>query len=139
LRVKVDATSSPVRAAEILTGRDFNAEVAGDHLCVTGVADPAAVTRALADEQIYVSELVPLQPDLETVFLELTGTHPVQGRYPQVDDSIQPPPPGAVPGPFAAGSGVEPPGPPPAPVGTDAPVPAPEQPGTAADGEEASQ
>lgn len=35
--------------------------------------DPAAVTRALAAADIWLTELVPLRPDLETFFLQLTA------------------------------------------------------------------
>jgi ABC-2 type transport system ATP-binding protein len=45
----------------------------GDHFVVCGVEDPAQVTRLLADKGHYVSELVPMAADLETVFLQLTG------------------------------------------------------------------
>jgi ABC-2 type transport system ATP-binding protein len=44
-----------------------------DHFVVSDVSDPAQITRLLADRGHYVSELAPLSPDLETVFLELTG------------------------------------------------------------------
>jgi ABC-2 type transport system ATP-binding protein len=44
----------------------------GDHFVVVGVDDPARVTRLLADAGHYVSELLPLAPDLESVFLSLT-------------------------------------------------------------------
>jgi hypothetical protein len=36
----------------------------------------AVITRLLADQGLYVSELTPIQPDLESVFLNLTaGDH----------------------------------------------------------------
>ena len=38
------------------------------------------VARALADRQIYVSELVPLHRTLEEFFMEITGTDPATGR-----------------------------------------------------------
>jgi ABC-2 type transport system ATP-binding protein len=41
----------------------------------------------LAASDIYVSELAPIAVDLESVFLELTGTAPVEGRNRQVDQS----------------------------------------------------
>jgi ABC-2 type transport system ATP-binding protein len=44
-----------------------------DHLIVSDVGDPAAVTKALAQKKQYVSELTPLTANLESVFLELTG------------------------------------------------------------------
>jgi uncharacterized protein YcgL (UPF0745 family) len=36
-------------------------------------ADAAQVTRALADQGLYLTELRPDEADLETVFLELTN------------------------------------------------------------------
>ena len=38
------------------------------------------VARALADRQIYVSELVPVHRTLEEFFMEITGTDPTTGR-----------------------------------------------------------
>jgi ABC-2 type transport system ATP-binding protein len=35
--------------------------------------DPAAVTRTLAGAGIWLTELTPLRPDLETFFLQLTA------------------------------------------------------------------
>jgi ABC-2 type transport system ATP-binding protein len=35
--------------------------------------DPAEITRVLADQGLYVFELIPVRPDLESVFLELTA------------------------------------------------------------------
>ncbi len=58
----------------------------GQHLLV-GTDDPSAVTRALAGHGLYVSELVPVRPDLESAFLALTARRgprercrPVRGR-----------------------------------------------------------
>jgi ABC-type multidrug transport system ATPase subunit len=42
-------------------------------LLVDGVDDPAAITRLLAGQDLWVSELVPQQADLESVFLGLTA------------------------------------------------------------------
>jgi ABC-2 type transport system ATP-binding protein len=44
----------------------------GAHLYVEGVQDAARITRLLAGHDIFVRELVPDRPDLESVFLELT-------------------------------------------------------------------
>jgi len=46
----------------------------GDHLVVSGAGDPARITRLLAEAGLYVRELTPLAADLESVFLEMTGT-----------------------------------------------------------------
>ncbi|GIJ19973.1 ABC transporter ATP-binding protein [Micromonospora lutea] len=73
------------RAEELL--RTAGLTVAGhpDHLVVSGVPDPTTVSRTLGEQGIWVRELTPLRPDLESVFLELTGTptHPAVPR--QVD------------------------------------------------------
>jgi len=47
-----------------------------DHLFVEGAGRPADVTRLLASQGLYVSELTPVRPDLESVFLQLTGDVP---------------------------------------------------------------
>jgi ABC-2 type transport system ATP-binding protein len=44
----------------------------GDGLLVEGATDPAEVTRLLAQHDLYVHELTPRRPDLESVFLQLT-------------------------------------------------------------------
>jgi ABC-2 type transport system ATP-binding protein len=59
-----------------------------DHLLVGGVDRPASITRVLAEHRLYVAELAPVTVDLESVFLELTGTAPVAGHHRQVDDSV---------------------------------------------------
>ena len=48
-------------------------------LLVEGVPDPAEVTRRLAHHELYVSELVPVRADLESVFLQLTGRREPRG------------------------------------------------------------
>jgi len=53
------------------------------------------ITRALAARELYVSELAPVTVDLESVFLELTGTAPVDGQHRQVDQSALSPAQGA--------------------------------------------
>jgi len=52
---------------------------------VSGIAQPGLITRALAARGVYVSELAPVAVDLESVFLELTGTAPIEGQNRQVD------------------------------------------------------
>jgi ABC-2 type transport system ATP-binding protein len=56
-----------------LTEAGFAVQLDTTHLLVDGVDDPASVTKALADKELYVSELARETRDLETVFLELTG------------------------------------------------------------------
>ncbi len=71
LFVKVDDLP---RAAAVLTRAGMEAAVAGDRIrVVLPSADGAAVSRALAAEGMYPSELRPDEADLETVFLQLTG------------------------------------------------------------------
>ena len=60
---------------------------AEDHLTVGGVERPAWITWVLAQHEVWVSELAPVAVDLESVFLELTGTAPVDGTNRQVDES----------------------------------------------------
>ena len=38
---------------------------------------------------LWLTELSPLTPDLESVFLDITGTMPEPGTHHQVDDSIE--------------------------------------------------
>ena len=52
--------------------------------------EDALVTETLGAHQMWVSELTPLTPDLESVFLELTGTAPQPGEHRQVDDAVKP-------------------------------------------------
>ena len=59
-------------AARILTAAGMTVRTDGKYLLVEGAPDPADVTRRLAHQELYVSELVPVRADLESVFLELT-------------------------------------------------------------------
>jgi ABC-2 type transport system ATP-binding protein len=65
-------TADVATALETLRQSGFAVTAADDHLVVADVTDPATITRALADRGQYVSELVPLTANLESVFLELT-------------------------------------------------------------------
>ncbi len=76
-------------AASVLMNAGLAATVNGDHLLVSGVDKPASISRALAAQQLYVAELTPQHADLESVFLELTGTAPVPGQHRSVDDSVR--------------------------------------------------
>jgi ABC-type multidrug transport system ATPase subunit len=73
VRVRVDDAT---RAAGILTAAGLTVSPDADGLVVGGAADPATVTKALADVGLYVRELTPLGGDLESVFLDITGTRP---------------------------------------------------------------
>jgi ABC-2 type transport system ATP-binding protein len=68
-RVRVDG---PVRAAEVLSAGGATVRPTDDHLVVSGVPDPAWITRTLAGHDLWVTELTPITPDLESVFLQLT-------------------------------------------------------------------
>ncbi len=89
VRVRVESIADLTRSAGAL--RDVGAQVfvEPDHLMVSGISQPSAITRTLAARGIYVSELAPVAVDLESVFLELTGTAPVEGEHRQVDESAQ--------------------------------------------------
>jgi ABC-2 type transport system ATP-binding protein len=62
----------PVGAKSVLDAAGFSVTGMGDAWRIHGVSDPSAVTRALADRGHYLTELSPIEADLESVFLELT-------------------------------------------------------------------
>jgi ABC-2 type transport system ATP-binding protein len=82
-RVKV---ADQHRAAGVLENAGAVVRAADDHLVLTDVADPAWITETLARESLWLTELTPMRPDLENVFLELTGTMPDPSAHRQVDD-----------------------------------------------------
>lgn len=86
-RVRV---GDPTAAAKILTEAGAQVTAENDHLVVSDLADPAWVTRTLAEHQLWLTELTPLMRDLESVFLELTGTTPEPGHARQVDEAYAP-------------------------------------------------
>jgi ABC-2 type transport system ATP-binding protein len=63
----------PDRAAELLRGAGLPVDEHPDHLVVGGAPDAGEISRVLGEAGLWVRELVPLRPDLESVFLELTG------------------------------------------------------------------
>jgi ABC-2 type transport system ATP-binding protein len=87
VRVRVETGVDLLGAAEVLRAAGAQVTIEGDHLMVANAPNPAAITRVLAERQVYVSELAPVAVDLESVFLELTGTAPVEGENRQVDQS----------------------------------------------------
>ncbi|MCC3762021.1 ABC transporter ATP-binding protein [Glycomyces sp. TRM65418] len=98
-----DAASLP-QAAEALEAAEeappgLAASIDQDRLVVTGAPEAAWVTRALADAGIYLSELRAETKNLESVFLELTGTAPVPGQTVQIGQSVEVP---AAPAPVTA-------------------------------------
>jgi ABC-2 type transport system ATP-binding protein len=90
VRVRLEAGVDPLGAAEILRAAGAQVTLEADHLRVGNAPNPAQITRVLAQRDIYVSELAPVGVDLESVFLELTGTAPVEGRNRQVDQAAVP-------------------------------------------------
>jgi ABC-type multidrug transport system ATPase subunit len=73
--------SDHLRASEVLTAAGFSVEPLASRLLKVSLSDHrldlAVITQLLADQGLYVSELTPIQPDLESVFLNLTGgDHP---------------------------------------------------------------
>jgi ABC-2 type transport system ATP-binding protein len=85
-----------VRAAAIVAGSGLPVAVHDDHFVVSDLADAAWITETLAAHQLWVSELTPLAPDLESVFLQVTGTEPKAGVRRQIDDSVRPDGPASV-------------------------------------------
>ena len=59
-------------AARVLSGAGHNVTRDGEALHVEGADDPALLTRLLAEQGMYVREIVRVRPDLESVFLQLT-------------------------------------------------------------------
>ncbi|HLL67064.1 MAG TPA: ABC transporter ATP-binding protein [Micromonosporaceae bacterium] len=91
VKVRMETADELTAAAEALHGAGGSVTVHGDHLVLSGVGRPAMVTRVLAERGLYVAELSQVAVDLESVFLELTGTAPVSGHHRQVDQSVRPP------------------------------------------------
>jgi ABC-2 type transport system ATP-binding protein len=61
------------RGLQVLQGAGMDAAIDGDAISVKLSGDRASsITQTLADQGLYLSELRPLEADLETVFLELT-------------------------------------------------------------------
>jgi ABC-2 type transport system ATP-binding protein len=90
VRVRV---ADPGTARAILAESGLAVRREADQLVVGGVADPAVITETLARRGLFVSELSPVAPDLESVFLDLTGTRPRPGQRLQVGESAAPVPP----------------------------------------------
>ena len=69
--IRVGIGDAP-RAAQVLRAAGFQVTDDGQGLLVDQVPDGAVVVRALAEQQLYVSWLMPVQADLEQAFLTLT-------------------------------------------------------------------
>jgi len=89
VKVGLESVADLPTAAQVLLNAGAQVQQHADHLMVNGVDKPAAISRLLAERQLYVSELTPISADLESVFLELTGTMPVPGQHRSVDDSVK--------------------------------------------------
>jgi ABC-2 type transport system ATP-binding protein len=88
VRVRVEPGVDLLAVAELLRSAGApQVTPAEDHVMVGGVERPAWITWVLAQHEVWVSELAPVAVDLESVFLELTGTAPVQGESRQVDET----------------------------------------------------
>jgi ABC-2 type transport system ATP-binding protein len=87
VRVRVEPGVDLLSAADVLRSAGGQVALEQDFLTVANAPNPADITRVLARSEIYVSELAPVTVDLESVFLELTGTAPVDGQNRQVDQS----------------------------------------------------
>jgi ABC-2 type transport system ATP-binding protein len=62
----LDAAARVLKVAGLIVRAD------GNYLLVDGAEQPSDLTRLLAQQELYVSELIPVRADLESVFLELT-------------------------------------------------------------------
>jgi ABC-2 type transport system ATP-binding protein len=89
VRIAFEAPADLAAAAQVFTTAGITFQQHADHLLASGVDKPALLSRMLANRELYVSELTPVGVDLESVFLELTGTAPVPGQHRSVDDSVK--------------------------------------------------
>ena len=87
VRVRLEAGVDMRPAVEMLRVNGAQVTVEHDHFTVGNAGNPAQITRILAQREIYVSELTPVAADLESVFLQLTGTAPIEGQNRQVDQT----------------------------------------------------
>ena len=95
VKVRVENDQDLPAAGETLRAAGAQVRLEQDHLMVLNADRPAMITRTLAARDLYVKELAPVAVDLESVFLELTGTAPVEGQNRQVDQSAMSPAQGA--------------------------------------------
>ena len=65
--------ADPVAGRDVLLRHGFTVTAMDDSWRVGGVDDPAAVTKALSEAGLYLTELSPIAADLESVFLDLTA------------------------------------------------------------------
>ncbi|GGQ42685.1 ATP-binding cassette domain-containing protein [Couchioplanes azureus] len=91
VRVRLESAADLPASAGFLRQLGAQVTVETDHLMVSGLERPSAITRVLAHNGLFVSELSPVSVDLESVFLQLTGTAPVEGEHRQVDQTVMAP------------------------------------------------
>ena len=68
--------ADPARATEVLEDAGFTVTPDDGALVVSGHDHPDRIAKALADADLYVTDMTAIRPDLESYFLELTG-HPI--------------------------------------------------------------
>jgi ABC-2 type transport system ATP-binding protein len=86
-RVRVD---EPEQAAELLANAGLPVIIHPGHLVVGEVADPTRISQVLGEQGLWVRELTPLTPDLESVFLQLTGAAGPDEPPHQLDEPVRP-------------------------------------------------
>ncbi|MEU6859942.1 ABC transporter ATP-binding protein [Glycomyces sp. NPDC046736] len=91
LNVRLPDAASLPEAVEVLTASEpeVKAVIARDKLVVSGAPEPAWVTQTLAEAGLYLSELTTETKNLESVFLELTGTAATPGETVQIGQSVE--------------------------------------------------
>ncbi|SCG68937.1 ABC transporter ATP-binding protein [Micromonospora coxensis] len=68
--------AEPERAGALLREAGLSVTDHEGRLVVGGAPEPELISRTLGEQGLWVRELTPIRPDLESVFLELTGTAP---------------------------------------------------------------
>ncbi|ADG74060.1 ABC transporter related protein [Cellulomonas flavigena DSM 20109] len=76
--------ADPVRGAQLLVAHGWSVRDDGAVLLVSGAPGAAAVTEVLARGDVFPHEVGVVRRDLESVFLELTGSGARAGRAPEV-------------------------------------------------------
>jgi ABC-2 type transport system ATP-binding protein len=74
-----DPAGQQEAAVRILSAAGMTVRAEGNYLFVDGAEHPSEVTRRLAQQELYVSELIPVRAGLESVFLELTADEGLGG------------------------------------------------------------
>lgn len=69
-------TTDLTAAAKLVADAGLPVEVYDDHMVVSDIADPAWIAEALGRKRLWVSELTPLPPVLDTLYRSLAGVLP---------------------------------------------------------------